>query len=66
MTRGYRIDVENDKHPDLWLSLCARVGTYLALKDDGTSSPIDIPPDEGFLKGTSSTSVPGDDDLYSA
>ena len=29
------------------------------------SSPIDIPPDEGFLKGTSSTSVPGgDDDLY--
>jgi hypothetical protein len=64
VTRGYRIDVENDKHPDRWLSLCARVGTYLALKDDGTSSPIDIPPDEGFLKGTSSTSVPGDDDLY--
>jgi hypothetical protein len=64
VTRGYRIDVENDKHPNHWLSLCARVGTYLVLKDDGTSSPIDIPPDEGFLKGTSSTSVPGDDDLY--
>jgi hypothetical protein len=64
VTRGYRIDVEDAVHPDHWLSLCERVGKYLALQENGASSPIDIPPDEGFLKGASSTSGPGDDALY--
>ena len=59
VTRGDRIDVENDKQPDLWLSLCARVGTYLALKYYVPRRPSIFRPTKVFLKGTSSTSVPG-------
>ena len=62
MTRGYRVDVEPNVKP--FLSLCLRTGTYMVRTAAG-DQPIPLPPDEGFLKGSSTTSVPGDDEeLY--
>ena len=62
VTRGYRVDVEPNGKP--FLSLCLRTGTYVVRTAAG-DQPIPLPPDEGFLKGSSTTSVPGDDEeLY--
>ncbi|MGH9139075.1 MAG: hypothetical protein ACRD0G_18855 [Acidimicrobiales bacterium] len=61
VTRGLRPDVETDG--GRWLPLCAREGTYVVTRG-GVERPIDIDRDEGFVKGSSTTSVPGDDDLY--
>ncbi len=65
VTRGYRLDVEDARQPDRWRSLHRRVGAY-RVEPAGTP-PVDLPigPDEGFVKGASSASVPGhEEDLY--
>jgi hypothetical protein len=66
VTRGYRIDVFDDKTGE-WRSLCRREGSYLV--ERGSPTTLDIPPDEGYVKGASTTSVPewmpgADTDLY--
>jgi hypothetical protein len=64
--RGYRYEAERDG--DRFRSLVSRVGTYRyhGAKDDGGKEivPLDLPPDEGYVKGSSTTAVPGHDDLY--
>lgn len=62
LVRGHRLDVEVDGSGTFW-SLCQRVGTFTYHGADGPQ-PIDVRPDEGYVKGTSTTSVPGDTDLY--
>jgi hypothetical protein len=65
VTRGYRVDVEESKRVGRWLSLHRRTGTYRVEPQGGPSTPLPIDPDEGYVKGASTTSVPGnDDDLY--
>jgi len=55
--RGHRVDVQaNGK----WHSLCARVGQYTVLRD---GQPLDFKPDEGYVKGASTTGD-GSDDHY--
>jgi len=62
--RGYRWEAERDGS-GRFQSLVARVGTYLYHQPDGTTVALDVPPeDEGYVKGSSTTSVPGDEDLY--
>ncbi len=61
--RGYRWEAERDGD-GRFRSLVARIGTYLYHQADGTVVPLDVPPDEGYVKGSSTTSVPGDEDLY--
>lgn len=62
--RGYRWEAERDGS-GRFQSLVARLGTYLYHQADGTVVPLDVPPeDEGYVKGSSTTSVPGDEDLY--
>ena len=63
VTRGYRVDVEDKKRPNRWRTLHARTGTY-SVHPDGAAVPLGIPPDEGFVKGASTTSPPEDDDHY--
>jgi hypothetical protein len=65
VTRGYRLDVEDGLRPGRWLSLHRRNGTYTIGKP-GTpkATPLPIDPDEGYVKGASASSTPGDDDLY--
>ncbi len=55
--RGYRVDVQNQ---DKWFSLCQREGDYRLIKSDKTLS---TKPDEGYVKGASTTSD-GSDDHY--
>ena len=62
LTRGYRLDVDKDGAG--FRSLCARVGSYAVTQDDGTTVQLDVPDDEGYVKGASATTVPGDKDLY--
>jgi hypothetical protein len=69
VNRGYRLDVQNVS-TGRWYSLCERDGSYL-VRDPGGDVPIEIPPDEGYVKGSSTTSVPkehspgpGEPDLY--
>lgn len=67
VTRGYRPDAA-DAVKLTWRSLCARVGEYVV----GPQPIPGIPPDEGFVKGSSTTSLPANnpksnpdtDDLY--
>ncbi len=60
VNRGYRLDVEDLKRPGRWLSLHERTGRYTV-----GAEVLPIPPDEGYVKGASASSVPGgDDDLY--
>jgi hypothetical protein len=65
VTRGYRLDVEDSSNPESWLSVHQRTGTYTIGKP-GTAkaTPLHVDPDEGYVKGASATSSPGDDDLY--
>lgn len=60
--RGYRLDVEA-KTSGRFLSLCERVGDYVMHTPAG-EVPIAVPPDEGYVKGSSTTSVPDDEELY--
>lgn len=64
--RGYRYDAERDGNR--FRSLVSRVGTYRYHRRENDVEtevvPLDIPPDEGYVKGSSTTSIPGDDDLY--
>lgn len=62
VTRGYRLDIAVDEKPDFG-SQCLRVGTYL-LRTPSGDVVLDVPPDEGYVKGSSTTSVPGDKELY--
>ena len=61
MNRGYRLDVEDQKRPGRWLSLHHRVGDYLLQQDDLSKAPLpsEVPPDEGYVKGASTSAVPG-------
>lgn len=61
--RGYRWEAERDGS-GRFQSLVDRVGTYTYHRADGTAVALDLPPDQGYVKGSSTTSVPGDDDLY--
>ena len=63
VTRGYRPDVKDDSGK--WHTLVAREGSY-TVERPGGPVPVPVRPDEGFVKGASSTSVPGetDADLY--
>ncbi len=62
VTRGYRLDVDRDGFG--FRTLCAREGSYAVRRADGSQVPIPLPPDEGYVKGASTTSVPGDPDVY--
>lgn len=70
VVRGYRLDVDKDGAG--FRSLCARVGDYSVRRADGSRDPLDLPQgldervwaDEGYVKGASTTTVPGDADLY--
>ncbi|MGH9245457.1 MAG: hypothetical protein ACRD29_14305 [Acidimicrobiales bacterium] len=67
VNRGYRLDVEDERHPGRWLSLHERTGSYQLEQPGGTKVPlpVTIPPDEGYVKGASATAVPGhDEELY--
>lgn len=57
VTRGFRVDVHTQ---DRWHSLCAREGDYTI---QATGSKIELPPDEGYTKGAS-TSGDGQDEHY--
>lgn len=57
--RGYRVDVLDDKDGH-WRSLCQRRGDYTLTR---TATALDLPPDEGYVKGASTTSS-GTDDHY--
>lgn len=62
--RGYRVDVQPivDGQPQRWRSLCQRVGDY---RLTGTQATLDIEPDEGYVKGASTTSdADSPDDHY--
>ncbi len=63
VTRGVRPDVFD--RGTVWRSLTARRGTYEVQRDGATTS-IKVAPDEGFVKGASTTSVPTEKqaDLY--
>ncbi len=63
VARGFRPDVQDDS--GTWRTLTAREGTYVVERPGGPE-PVDVKPDEGFVKGASTTSVPGeaDADLY--
>lgn len=60
--RGYRVDVQSraDEPDAAWHSLCRRVGDY---RLSASQKAIDLPPDEGYVKGasTSSGATPGSD-----
>jgi hypothetical protein len=69
VTRGYRPDVF-DVSKGLWYSLTARDGTY-SVEVNGSTTPLSLCPedptpatcrDEGFVKGASTTAVPGETD----
>ena len=64
VNRGYRLDVEDQKKPGRWLSLHQRIGEYLLQQPDGSKVdlPVEIPPDEGYVKGASTAAVPGKED----
>lgn len=55
--RGYRVDVQAQGK---WQSLCARDGDYTVIHTD---EKLDFQPDEGYVKGAS-TSGDGSDDHY--
>ncbi len=62
VTRGYRLDVDRDGAG--FRSLCERVGRYVVAQPDGTEDELVVGRDEGYVKGASTTSVPGDPDVY--
>ena len=64
VTRGYRLDVEDAKRPGRWLSLHEREGRYRVRRPGHTAVKLPIDSDEGYVKSASTTSVPGDKDLY--
>lgn len=55
--RGYRVDVS---HHDKWFSLCKREGEYKLIN---THKELKFEPDEGYVKGASTTGD-GSDDHY--
>lgn len=68
LLRGYRVDVAPVKDamsPGHWMSLCAREGQYRIVANNQN---LPLPPDEGYVKGASTTQSPDDsanpDDHY--
>lgn len=64
--RGYRIDI-HDREVGRWRSLCQREARYTALPRDAADPAVAIvlPPDEGCVKGASTTgSADAPDDQY--
>lgn len=64
--RGWRVDVR-DEADGRWRSLCARQGDYAALPPAAGQEPLplELPADEGYVKGPSTTSDPDrPDDHY--
>lgn len=63
VTRGFRVEVSEDG--SIWRSLCQRSARYqlVARNEPARSIPVE-PDDEGYVKGPSTTSAPGDADLY--
>ncbi len=68
LLRGYRVDVapvKDEMSPGHWMSLCAREGRYRVVAND---QELPLPPDEGFVKGASTSKSPDDsanpDDHY--
>jgi hypothetical protein len=64
--RGYRVDILDSSH-GRWLGLCDRQGEYAALpaQPGDADLPVDLPKDEGYVKGASTTSNPDKpDDHY--
>lgn len=61
INRGYRLDIEDKAKPGRWLSLHRRDGSYRVKQPQGAPVELPIGPDEGFVKGASSASVPGND-----
>lgn len=55
LLRGYRVDVQDQGK---WFSLCRRVGDYRVVQSGQT---LDFGPDEGYVKGASTTGDGGDD-----
>lgn len=55
LLRGYRVDVQaqGPGDPEPWRSLCLRTGVYRCA--DG-GPPLELPDDEGYVKGASTTS----------
>ncbi len=58
--RGYRVDVFTASTGQ-WNSLCRRIGTYHLTQPNRA---LDAKPDEGYVKGASTTSSEGSDDHY--
>jgi hypothetical protein len=58
--RGYRVDVQPmpGGTAQNWQSLCRRHGTYRFI---GTADTVELPDDEGYVKGASTTSTASDD-----
>ena len=58
--RGYRVDAQPMPGgvPERWRSLCRRQGTY---RFSGTEDTIELPDDEGYVKGASTTSTASTD-----
>jgi hypothetical protein len=68
VTRGYRVDVQ-DVDTGRWFSLYDRTGSYVVRRDGVDTRVPDLEPDdEGYAKGSSTTSTktstPKDDELY--
>jgi hypothetical protein len=58
--RGYRVDVLDAKDGH-WRSLCRRQGDYTLVR---AGKPLALPPDEGYVKGASTTSGDKPDEHY--
>ena len=65
--RGFRYDVERDGN-GRFRSLVDRIGTYRYHRADDTVVDLPVAPDQGYVKGSSTTSVPEEQnknpDLY--
>jgi len=60
LVRGYRVEVSSDGGTT-WSSLCWRVGSYRIVEEDGTVAwKLENVEDEGYVKGASVTSEPGE------
>lgn len=65
ISRGFRVDVAevpNPFQPGSWRTLCARTGTWRLVASG--KELVDMPADEGYVSGDSTTSSGEDDDHY--
>ena len=67
VNRGHRLDIEDQTKPGRWRSLHQRIGDYQLQQADNSKVPlpVEISPDEGYVKGASMSAVPEkEDDQY--